>query len=61
VHDVVAQHGGGTVLSTLLAYVTLYAGLLICYVGTLRYMATKPAASLIASQQQYPEQKGAVP
>jgi cytochrome d ubiquinol oxidase subunit I len=57
---VVADHGGGTVLSTLVAYLTLYVGLLICYVGTLRYMATKPAASLKASQQHFPSLNMAV-
>lgn len=46
VADVVAGHSRGTVLGTLLAYACLYAMLLAAYVGTLRFMATKPAASL---------------
>jgi len=58
IDEVVADHGGGTVLSTLIAYLVLYTGLLVCYIGTLRYMATKPAASLMASQQQFPTTKG---
>lgn len=44
--DVVAPHAAGTVAGTLAAYAVLYAVLLAAYVGTLRYMATKPAASL---------------
>jgi cytochrome d ubiquinol oxidase subunit I len=46
VADVVAGHSRGTVLGTLLAYACLYAMLLAAYVGTLRFIATKPAASL---------------
>jgi cytochrome d ubiquinol oxidase subunit I len=46
VSDVVAPHAAGTVAATLIAYAVLYAVLLAAYVGTLRYMATKPAASL---------------
>jgi cytochrome d ubiquinol oxidase subunit I len=44
--DVVAQHTAATVSSTLIAYALLYAFLLVAYVATLRYLATKPAASL---------------
>ncbi|MEX2469000.1 MAG: cytochrome ubiquinol oxidase subunit I, partial [Pseudohongiellaceae bacterium] len=46
VAEVVADHGGGTVLTSLLIYVTLYAFLLVSYVVALRYLATKPARSL---------------
>jgi cytochrome d ubiquinol oxidase subunit I len=44
--DVVAQHTAATVGGTLIAYALLYAFLLVAYVATLRYLATKPAASL---------------
>lgn len=44
--DVVAPHPPGTVASTLIAYAVLYAVLLAAYVGTLRYLGTKPAKSL---------------
>ena len=49
--DVVADHSGGTVLTTLVAYSILYAGLLVSYVLTLRYMSTKKARSLMAMQE----------
>jgi len=49
--DVVADHSGGMVLTTLIAYSVLYIGLLISYVLTLRYMSTKKARSLIALQE----------
>lgn len=52
--DVVADHGSGMVLGTLTGYLTLYAFILFCYVATLRYMATKPAASLKGSTQEFP-------
>ena len=45
--DVVAPHAQGAVLGTLIAYALLYAFLLISYVATLRYLGTKPAASLV--------------
>jgi cytochrome d ubiquinol oxidase subunit I len=41
--DVVAPHAAGTVLSTLIAYVALYAFLLVSYVLVLMYMAEHPA------------------
>lgn len=47
VAEVVAPHGAGTVLSTLLAYLALYGFLLVSYIVALRYMATKPARSLL--------------
>ena len=49
--DVVADHSGGTVLTTLVAYSILYTGLLVSYVLTLRYMSTKKARSLMAMQE----------
>lgn len=47
IDEVVAAHGGGTVLTTLLAYAALYAFLLVSYVATLRVLSTKPARSLM--------------
>jgi cytochrome d ubiquinol oxidase subunit I len=44
--EAVAPHPAGTVAGTLTAYAVLYAFLLASYIATLRYMATKPAASL---------------
>ena len=49
VSDVVADHSSGMVLSTLIGYLALYAFILVSYIATLRYLSTKPAASLIAS------------
>ena len=46
VADVAAAHAPGTVAGTLVAYAALYATLLAAYIGTLKHMATKPAASL---------------
>jgi cytochrome bd ubiquinol oxidase subunit I len=46
VADVVAPHTQGTMRGTLIAYALLYAFLLASYIATLRYLATKPAASL---------------
>ena len=43
--DTVAQHTAGVMSATLLAYALLYAFLLAAYVGTLRHLATVPAAS----------------
>jgi cytochrome d ubiquinol oxidase subunit I len=42
--DLVGDHAPGTVLATLLAYLALYAFLLVSYVFVLRYMATKKEA-----------------
>jgi cytochrome d ubiquinol oxidase subunit I len=44
--EAVAPHSRATVGGTLIAYALLYAFLLAAYIGTLRYLATKPAASL---------------
>jgi len=41
--DLVAPHPPGTVLATLVAYVALYAFLLVSYVLVLMYMASHPA------------------
>ncbi|HUR90496.1 MAG TPA: cytochrome ubiquinol oxidase subunit I [Ramlibacter sp.] len=41
--DLVGDHAAGTVLSTLLAYLALYAFLLVSYVLVLMYMAEHPA------------------
>ncbi len=46
VADAAARHAPTTVLSTLIAYLSLYVFLLFSYVGTLRYLASKPARSL---------------
>jgi cytochrome d ubiquinol oxidase subunit I len=41
--DLVGDHAAGTVLTTLLAYLALYAFLLVSYVLVLMYMSTHPA------------------
>ncbi len=41
--DLVAPHAPGMVLSTLLAYLAVYAFLLLAYIGVLMYMAQHPA------------------
>ena len=41
--DLVAPHSAGIVLSTLVAYLVVYAGLLVSYIGVLMYMAQHPA------------------
>jgi cytochrome d ubiquinol oxidase subunit I len=46
VSEAAAPHSSATLTGTLLGYGLLYGFLLIAYVGTIRYMATKPAASL---------------
>ena len=55
--EVVANHSGGTVLSTLIIYLALYVFLLGSYIFTLRHLATKPAQSLVTLQQQAQEQQ----
>ena len=50
VEDVAADHSSGMVLSTLVGYLGLYTFVFVSYIATLRYLATKPAASLIASE-----------
>jgi len=44
--EVAASHSATTMTGTLTAYLLLYAFLLVSYVATLRYLSTKPAASL---------------
>jgi cytochrome d ubiquinol oxidase subunit I len=54
VADAVADHSGGMVLTTLLMWLFLYAIVLFFYVTTLKLLALKPSASLLASAQTYP-------
>lgn len=59
--EVVAPHSSATVTGTLLGYGLLYSFLLISYIGTLRYVSTKPAASLrlrVASSNPSPDLAG---
>lgn len=49
--EVVAEHGTGMVLTTLIAYLLLYGFLLVSYLVTIRYLATKPARSLSTLQE----------
>lgn len=58
VEEVVADHGGGVMLGTLSAYLLLYAFIGVSFVLTLRYMSTKPAASLLASDLNFPRHAG---
>lgn len=44
--DAAAPHAAGTVGATLAGYFVLYAFLLASYIGALRHLSTKPAASL---------------
>jgi cytochrome d ubiquinol oxidase subunit I len=44
--EVVAEHGGGTVLSTLIAYCLLYLFLLVSYIAALNYLSGKPIQSI---------------
>jgi cytochrome d ubiquinol oxidase subunit I len=48
ISDVVANHTSGMVLSTLIGYLLLYIFILVSYIATLRFLSTKPAASLMA-------------
>ena len=47
VQDVVADHSSATVSGTLFGYILLYLFLLASYIGALRNLSAKPAASLI--------------
>ena len=49
--DVVAGHSTGMMMSTLITYLLLYGFLLVSYIFTLRYLATKPARSITTLQQ----------
>ena len=53
--EIVADHPVATLMGTLFGYGLIYAFLLISYIGAIRYMATKPARSLIMLQE-YPEE-----
>lgn len=46
IEEAVASHATGTVLGTFVAYMIIYAFLLVAYIGALRHLATKPAKSL---------------
>lgn len=59
VEDMVADHGSGMMLTTFLTWMLLYVVLLGAYIATLKYLATKPAASLAASRQNLPEKQEA--
>jgi cytochrome bd ubiquinol oxidase subunit I len=54
VQQAVAHHEGGVMLVTLVAWLLLYAFILWCYLRTVRYLAQKPSASMLASAQNYP-------
>jgi len=45
--EVVADHSAGILITTLSAYVAMYAFLLISYIGAVFYMSSKPAQSLL--------------
>ena len=50
--EVVAAHSSATLAGTLFGYVLLYLFLLVSYIGTLRYLAMRPARSLSLLPQQ---------
>jgi cytochrome bd ubiquinol oxidase subunit I len=54
VQQAVAQHEGSVMFVTLVTWLLLYAFILWCYLRTLRYLAKKPSASMLASAQHYP-------
>lgn len=51
VDEVVADHGSGTLLLTLLTYIFLYIALLTAYIFTLRFMSSKKARSLMKAEE----------
>lgn len=51
VNDLAAEHTSGTMLSTFIGYLLLYIFVLASYVVTLKYLSTKPAASLQQRKQ----------
>lgn len=57
--DIVADHSGATVAGTLFGYIALYGFLLFAYIGALRHMSTKPAASLSLLPNTLPPKKEA--
>lgn len=44
--DVVADHGSGILLTTLVSYILMYAFLLVSYIGAVFYLSSKPARSI---------------
>jgi cytochrome d ubiquinol oxidase subunit I len=52
--DLVAAHPPAMVLSTLIAYLVVYAFLLVSYVGVLMYMARHPAQQTLPASPQSP-------
>ena len=46
VDELVADHGGGILMTTLVTYLLLYLFLIFSYVGALHYMASKPSVVL---------------
>ncbi len=50
VRDVAADHSSATLFGTLFGYVLLYVFLLVSYIGAVRYLSTKPAASLVLTR-----------
>ena len=49
--EVVADHPSENVAVTLFSYILIYSFLLISYIGSLRYLSSKPAASLKLVQE----------
>lgn len=49
--EVVADHGAGILITTLIAYSLMYAFLLVSYIGAIFYMSSKPARSLMQMQE----------
>ena len=47
VEEVVGNHSAGILISSLLAYATMYLFLLVSYIGAVFYLAGKPAQSLL--------------
>ena len=53
--EIVADHPAATLMGTLFGYGFIYVFLLISYIGAVRYLATKPARSLVTLQE-YPQE-----
>lgn len=60
VRDVAADHSSATLFGTLFGYVLLYVFLLVSYIGAVRYLSTKPAASLVLTRGE-PDGRGLQP
>lgn len=54
--EIVADHPVATLMGTLFGYGFIYVFLLISYIGAVRYLATKPARTLVTLQA-YPQDK----